>query len=290
MQGCVARTKSTTAEHAVRNHIRAYLRIVSQSAVAGSTEQRSQWDLLSCAEVARATCQVAHSDCDIQSHYSEHRIAVHISVFQKGTCVLQRRAKILRCKFSTWSLHTPLEPGALHFRSTTRAGYIQFYSQHRLVAAPCAKGKTLQKCLVDCKMLFMGKKQRSKRLHSSGEPQAEATEPAPGQGLTKMARTGLLVRAFIAAHALPCGATPDRTRSPACEQIAGHARTVSYLVSGKCPHAGFGWAASAGLSHRCLWAVLPWLFRQHTSVYSSKYFDGSRAVQLRPCGHVPTRP
>ncbi len=207
MQGCDARTKSAAAERAIRNHIRACLRIVSQSAVAGSTEQRSQWDLLSCAEVARATCQVAHSDCNIQSHQSEHRIAVHISVFQKVTCVLQRRAKILRCKFSTWSLHTPPEPGALHFRSRTRAGYIQVHSQQHLEAAPCAKSKTLQKCLVDCKMLFMGKKQRSKRLHSSGEPQAETVEPVTGRSLTTMARTGLLVRPFIAAHALPCDAS-----------------------------------------------------------------------------------
>lgn len=42
-------------------------------------------------------------------------------------------------------------------------------------------------------MLFMGKKQRSRRLHSSGEPQSEAVEATPGRSLTSMARTGLLV-------------------------------------------------------------------------------------------------
>ena len=232
MKGCDARTKIATAKPAVPNLRCSYLGIDSQSAVAALTEQRSQWDLLSCTEVARATCQVAHCDCNIQSHQSEHGIAVFISVFQKGTCVLQRRAKILRCKSSTWSLHTTLEPGAFHCRSRTTAGCIHFHSQHRLVAAPCVKGKTLQKCLVDCKMLFMGKKQRSRRLHSSGEPQAEAVEPAPGRSLTTMARTGLLVRAFIAAHTLPCDASFDGTRSSAFQQCALHVRSLISLMPG----------------------------------------------------------
>ena len=101
---------------------------------------------------------------------------------------------ILRCKFSAWSCLPPSEPSALCCQSRARAGYIGFDNSHHSPAAPCAKSRTLRKCLIDSKMLLMGKKQRSRKLHSTGEPQSEAVEPVPGRSLTSMARTGLLVR------------------------------------------------------------------------------------------------